>query len=250
MKYKTHSSICLSTQVGCRMGCVFCASTKLGLKRNLNASEIISTIYLVEKDIGRNISNLVFMGIGEPLDNYDNIIRTVKILNEKNGRNMSMRNITLSTCGIVPKIKKLADEQIPINITISLHNPFDEERKMIMPISNKYSVKELVDASKYYFEKTKRRISFEYTLIKGQNDSNRHIDELQKIFKDFPVHINLISLNSIGEYDGVSPSDIHIEEFKKELLKRGINTTIRRRQGADINGACGQLRLSQIEKKA
>ncbi|WP_099203061.1 23S rRNA (adenine(2503)-C(2))-methyltransferase RlmN [Miniphocaeibacter massiliensis] len=248
MEYSTHNTICISSQVGCKMGCTFCASTKQKFVRNLEPYELLNQVYTVQKDIGKRISNIVLMGIGEPLDNYDNIIKFIKILSNKDGYNISLRNITLSTCGIVPKIYELAEENLPINMTISLHNPFDNERKKIMPIEKKYNIKEIVDSTKYYFEKTGRRISFEYTLIEGVNDSYKHALELRNIIRGMNCHINLIPLNKIREFNENSSSKDAINKFKNNLEKLGLNATVRKSLGQDISGACGQLRAAHIIK--
>ncbi|MDO5018291.1 MAG: 23S rRNA (adenine(2503)-C(2))-methyltransferase RlmN [Lagierella massiliensis] len=242
MKYSNRNTICISSQVGCKMGCKFCASTKAGYERNLEVAELLEQIYFVSKDEKININNIVLMGIGEPLDNYDNVIKFIKIINSKKGYNISIRNITLSTCGITDKIYLLSKESLPINLTISLHNPFDNERSEIMPINNKYNIKEIFDAALNYFNNTGRRVSFEYTLIKGLNDSKRHIDELVKLFDNKNLHLNLIPLNAIDEFGKPSSNLEDLENFKKILISRGINTTIRRSMGTDIQGACGQLR--------
>lgn len=249
MDYETYRTVCISSQVGCRMGCSFCASTKENFKRNLNPSEMLNQIYLIEKDLNVNITNVVIMGIGEPLDNYNNVLKFLYLLNDKNGKNLSFRNVTISSCGIVHNIYKLANENIPITLTISLHNPFQKERSSIMPISNNFSIDEIIKACKFYFEKTKRRVSFEYTLIKGQNDSKRHAMELKKILNGLNCHINLIPLNEIKEFDGTAPDKKYIYVFKDELKKLSLNATIRKKQGVDINGACGQLRQGVIEKE-
>jgi len=249
MEYKHGTSVCISTQVGCRMGCSFCASTKEGLIRNLTAGEMLDEIYMIEKDLDREVSNVVLMGSGEPLDNYDNVIKFIKILNDDKGRNLSARHITLSTCGIVPNIYKLAEESLPITLAISLHSAFDENRKKIMPISNRYEIAEIIKACKYYLEKTKRRITFEYTLIKGVNDRKEDILELTKILSGIDAHINLIPLNPIEEYREENPSNKHIYRFKEDLEKKGLKATIRREMGRDISASCGQLRRSVLKKR-
>ena len=249
MKYKHGVSVCLSTQVGCKMGCSFCASTKQGLIRNLEPSEILGQFYEIQKDIGERISNIVLMGSGEPLDNYENTIKFLKLIHSESGQNISYRHITLSTCGIVPKIYKLADEEIPINLSISLHSPFDEERVKIMPISKKYSIDEILSACDYYIEKSNRRITFEYTLIDGVNDSESYAIELSRILKGMLAHVNLIPLNKIDEFKHNKSMDKSIMNFKNILENKGINTTIRREMGADINAACGQLRRDHLTKE-
>lgn len=244
MKYKHGFSICISTQVGCKMGCSFCASTKEGFIRNLTAAEMLNQIYLAEKDLDISISNIVLMGSGEPLDNYENVLKFLNIINHPKGHNISLRNITLSTCGLVPRIYDLADEGLPITLSISLHSPFDEERRKIMPIALKYSIAELMDACRYYWNKTKRRITFEYTLIENINDRDIDILELVKILEGIKCHINLIPLNPIREFKKDRPSKANIERVQKELTKYGISVTIRREMGGDISASCGQLRRS------
>lgn len=249
MKYKTHTSICLSTQIGCKMGCKFCASTKKSFVRNLQPYEMCAQIYLVENDLGIRINNMVLMGIGEPLDNYDNVVRFIDLISNKEGQDMSIRNITLSTCGLVDKIIKLADEDIGINITISLHNPFDNERNQLMPIGNKYSIEEILDACDYYFDKTKRRIGFEYTVIESVNDSKKYMDKLVDLLKNRNCLLNLITLNPIEEFNQKSPDRNKMMEFMNYMNKNNVNTTIRRKQGIDIEGACGQLRINNMTKR-
>ena len=247
MKYKYGTSACISTQVGCRMGCVFCASTKEGLVRNLTPGEILSEVYNIQKDLNTKLSNIVLMGSGEPLDNYENVIKFLNILHDSKGQNFGYRNITLSTCGLVPKIYKLADEDIPITLSISLHSPFDEERKKIMPIGNKYKIEEILDACYYYIEKTNRRVTFEYTVINGVNDRKKDLEELSRILKGLLCHVNLIPLNPIEEFNKTKASGNTIKEFKDGLNQNGIATTIRREMGSDINAACGQLRRKYIK---
>lgn len=199
-------------------------------------------IYAIEDDLGIRIGNIVFMGSGEPLDNYDNVLKFLNIIHHEKGHNLSYRNITLSTCGLVPKIYDLADEGIPITLSISLHSPFDDIRKTIMPIAKVYSIEEIINACRYYFKKTNRRITMEYTLMKGINDSIRDLEELVRILKGLNCHVNLIPLNPIKEFDSGKPKDAIIELFVKELKKANISATVRREMGADINAACGQLR--------
>jgi 23S rRNA (adenine2503-C2)-methyltransferase len=242
MKYPHGYSMCISSQVGCKMGCSFCASTKDGLIRNLKVSEMLNQIYMAEEDLSIRISNIVLMGSGEPLDNYDNVVLFMKIINHEKGRNISLRNIALSTCGIVPKIYELADEKMPITLSISLHSPFDDKRAEIMPIAKKYKLKDLIEALKYYYEKTNRRITFEYTLIENVNDSDAEADEIAKLCKGLLVHVNLIALNPIKEFDKERPSKKKVIVFQQKLLKRGIQTTIRAEKGSDISASCGQLR--------
>ena len=242
MEYSHGMSACISTQVGCKMGCSFCASTKEGLIRSLTPSEMVNQIYAMEEDIKKDISNIVLMGSGEPLDNYDNVMKFIKIIHDPKGHNISLRNITLSTCGVVPKIYDLAKDKMPITLSISLHSPFDEDRKKIMPIANRYSIKELMEACRYYVNETNRRITFEYTLIEGVNDRDEDIKELLRIVKGLNCHINLIPLNPIDEYKKERPDRTNIERFQKELVKRNITVTIRKEMGGDINASCGQLR--------
>ncbi len=246
MEYKHGTSVCISTQVGCRMGCSFCASTKEGLIRNLTAGEMLNEIYMIEKDLDKEISNVVLMGSGEPLDNYDNVVKFIRLLTNEKGRDLSTRHISLSTCGIVPKIYELADESLPITLAISLHSAFDDDRKKIMPISNRYKIREIIEACKYYLDKTKRRVTFEYTLIKGVNDRAVDSLELSKILKELDCHINLIPLNPIEEYGEKNPSNNHVYKFKNDLEKKGLKATVRREMGRDISASCGQLRRSVL----
>lgn len=244
MEYEHGLSACISTQVGCRMGCAFCASTKEGLVRNLSSGEMANQIYTMEKDLDGRISNIVLMGSGEPLDNYENILSFLNIIHDEKGHNTSYRNVTLSTCGIVPKIYRLAQEEIPITMSISLHSPFDEIRRKIMPIGRKYSVEDIIKACKYYNDRTNRRITIEYTLMEGINDRQEDIHELVSLLRDMNCHINLIPLNPIKEFDRERPSHLSVSKFKKELTKANIPVTIRKEMGKDINAACGQLRRS------
>lgn len=252
MEYKYGSTICVSTQVGCRMGCDFCASGKKGIIRNLSAGEILGQITVVNASIGgtakeRLITNVVLMGSGEPLDNYDNVTKFLKLVSDEDGINISQRNISLSTCGLADKIIKLADDGFKITLTISLHSAIDEVRKKFMPIANKYSVHEITSAAKYYFEKTGRRIIYEYALIKGQNMDTASINALDKITSGYPCHINLIMLNYVKESALKPCSRAEAEAFENELIKRNISVTIRRSMGSDIEGACGQLRAKAIK---
>lgn len=242
MKYEHGYTICISTQVGCRMGCKFCASTKGGLIRNLYPSEMANQIYSIEEDLNIRISNIVLMGSGEPLDNYENVIKFFHIIHHEKGHNISFRNITLSTCGIVPRIYDLANEGIPVTLSISLHSPFDDIRQDIMPIAKRYSIKEIIEACKYYYDKTRRRITIEYTLVEDVNDRDEDLTELCKWLKDLNCHVNLIPLNPIKEFDRRRANSKSIEKFSRVLNKKGIPTTIRREMGSDINAACGQLR--------
>lgn len=247
MSYSHGFSQCISTQVGCKMGCSFCASTKDGLIRNLTASEMANQIYQAESDLGIRISNIVLMGSGEPLDNYNNVVDFFDIINSKLGRNISLRSITLSTCGIVPGIYKLAEKNIPITLSISLHSPFDEKRKEIVPIAKKYKLKELMESLRYYSEKTKRRITFEYTLIKGVNDSEKEAIEIARLLKGMLAHVNLIPLNPIKEFEEGRPDKNNVLKFQSMLKKNGVETTVRREMGGDISASCGQLRRSVLD---
>lgn len=247
MKYPHGYSMCISSQVGCKMGCSFCASTKEGLIRNLSVYEMINQIYMAEGDLNIRISNIVLMGSGEPLDNYENVINFLKIINHKKGRNISLRSITLSTCGIVPRIYDLADEQVPITLSVSLHSPFDDKRSLIMPIGKKYKLKDLIKALHYYYEKTSRRITFEYTVIEGVNDGQEEANEIARLTKGLGMHINLIPLNPIKEYDEKRPSKKIVELFEKKLINLGLQTTVRAEKGLDISASCGQLRRSVLE---
>lgn len=242
MQYDYGNSICISSQAGCRMGCSFCASTIGGLVRNLTASEMLEQVYATMRTEGERISNIVIMGTGEPLDNYENVIRFIKIISDENGYDISQRNITLSSCGIVPMIKKLADEKLTITFALSLHAATDEDRKRLMPIANKYTIAETIDACKYYFEKTGRRITFEYSLVKGENDSERQAQRLAALLKGMNCHVNLIPINPINERNYSKSDDNSVEKFKFTLEKNSINVTIRRSVGSDIDAACGQLR--------
>lgn len=242
MKYKYGYTICVSTQVGCKMGCKFCASTLAGFKRNLLSGEIESQLHSAQRDLGIRISHIVLMGIGEPLDNYDNVIRFIRTVNNENALNISMRDITLSTCGLVDKIYDLMKEELPITLTISLHAPNDEIRNRTMPINKKFGVDEIIKACKDYYSKTSRRVSFEYTLIKDVNDTEQCALELAKKLKGFNCHINLIPVNDVEERGNVRSSEKAINNFCEILKSKGINATIRRTLGKDINASCGQLR--------
>lgn len=247
MKYKYGYTICVSSQVGCKMGCKFCASTLAGFKRNLTPSEIESQIHSAQKDLGIRISHIVLMGIGEPLDNYDNVIRLLYNVNDKNGLNISMRNITLSTCGIVPRMYDLLNESLQITLTVSLHAPNDKIRSKSMPVNDKWCMDEVLNACREYVNKTGRRVSFEYTLINGVNDSNECAEELASRLKGMLCHVNLIPVNDVKERGNVRSTDEAINRFLSILKKRGINATIRRTLGSDINASCGQLRRKRTE---
>ncbi len=242
MKYKHGNSVCISSQVGCKMGCSFCASTIDGLERSLTPSEMLDQIYAITLLTGERVSNVVVMGSGEPLDNYDSLIKFIELLSNEDGLNISQRNITVSTCGIVPKIYALAEEKLQITLAISLHAATDEKRKKLMPIAKAYSLKQLMEACIVYFDKTNRRISFEYSLVGGINDTKEDAKELIELIKGMNCHVNLIPVNPIEERDYVESKKEAIQAFKNKLEKNGINVTIRREMGRDIDGACGQLR--------
>lgn len=248
MRYKHGNSVCISSQVGCRMGCRFCASTLDGLERNLTASEMLDQIYAIEGLTGERVSNVVVMGTGEPMDNYDNLLRFLRMLTNEDGLHISMRNITVSTCGIVPNMRRLADEKLQITLALSLHATTDEKRKKLMPIANRYSIAELMDACQYYFSQTGRRITFEYSMVAGVNDTNEDLEELIALAKPLNCHINLIPVNPIKERDFVQPDMKYVQNFKNKLEKNRVNATIRREMGRDIDGACGQLRRKHVEK--
>lgn len=247
MKYEHGNSVCISSQVGCRMGCKFCASTLDGLVRNLTTAEMLDQVYSIQRILGERVSNIVVMGSGEPLDNYDNIVKFVRIISSDMGLNISQRNITVSTCGIVPNIKKLADEGLNITLALSLHAPNDEIRKTIMPVANKYALKDIIAACDYYFKKTGRRVSYEYSLVAGVNDNTKEAKSLVRLVNDRNIHINLIPVNPIKERDFKQSDKLKIKAFRDFLEKKGVNATIRREMGRDIDGACGQLRRRFIE---
>ena len=242
MPHDYGNSICISSQAGCRMGCRFCASTIGGLVRNLTAAEMLEQVYASLSATGERLSNLVVMGTGEPLDNYDNLIRFIHLISHEKGYNLSTRSITVSTCGLVPEIKRLSNENLPITLALSLHATTDEERKALMPIANKYSIDEVLKACDYYFEKTGRRVSYEYSLVKGVNDSPEHAKRLSKLLKGRNAHVNLIPVNPVKERDFKASDNNSVKEFKFILEKNSINGTIRRSVGSDIDAACGQLR--------
>ncbi len=248
MKYKHGDSVCISSQVGCRMGCRFCASTIGGLTRNLLPSEMLAQIYQIQEDTKERVSNIVVMGTGEPFDNYDHLIRFIRLVSEEKGLHISQRNITVSTCGLVPRIYQFADEGLSVTLALSLHAPNDEKRKQLMPIANKYSLKDILPACRYYFEKTGRRLTFEYSLVGGENDGKQDAEELAKLLEGMNCHVNLIPVNPIRERNYVRSDKKVTENFKNKLEKCGINVTIRREMGRDIDGACGQLRKSYMDR--
>jgi 23S rRNA (adenine2503-C2)-methyltransferase len=246
MKYHHGNSVCISSQVGCRMGCRFCASTLDGLERNLTPSEMLDQIYAISRITNERVSNVVVMGTGEPMDNYDNLIKFVGLLTDENGLNISQRNVTVSTCGIVENMRKLADEKLQITLALSLHGSTQEKRRELMPIANRYDIQEVIDACRYYFEKTGRRITFEYSLVGGVNDTDEDADNLIRLVGDLNCHINLIPVNPIKERDYVESEKKDIIKFQNKLERKHINVTIRREMGRDIDGACGQLRRRNL----
>ena len=255
LSYEYGYTLCVSTQVGCRMGCKFCASTLNGLIRNLSSGEILSQVLVVNRLLGgdsktRKITNIVLMGSGEPLDNYENVVKFIHLVNAPEGINISQRNISLSTCGLVPQIKKLAAENLQVILTISLHAPTDEIRKQIMPIANKYTIKQIIDAAKLYFNKTGRRVIFEYALTKGVNDTPECAKILSQLLKGFPNHVNLIPLNEVKERNLITVTRKNAYNFATTLEKLGLSASVRRTMGEDIEGACGQLRAKKLEEES
>ena len=248
MQYHHGNSVCISSQVGCRMGCRFCASTLDGLERSLLPGEMLDQIYAISRSTGERVSNVVVMGTGEPMDNYDNLLQFIRMLSDENGLNISQRNITVSTCGIVPKIYEFADRNPQVTLAISLHSPNDTMRKELMPIANKYSMDELMKAAKYYTKTTGRRITFEYSLVKGVNDKKEHAEELISRVKGMNCHINLIPVNPIKERDFEQSTQNNVTAFKHILERQHIQVTVRREMGRDIQAACGQLRKSYKER--
>ncbi len=242
MKYEYGNSVCISSQAGCRMGCRFCASTIGGLKRNLATSEMLRQIYQVQKISGERVSNIVIMGTGEPLDNYENFVKFLHMISDEHGLHISQRSITASTCGIVPKMHELAEEGLQITLALSLHGSSQEKRRELMPVANKYALPKVLEACDHYFEKTGRRVTFEYSLVKGVNDREEDIRGLTGILRHRNCHLNLIPVNPVRERDYQRPTSENALEFKNKLEKNGINVTIRRERGSDIDGACGQLR--------
>lgn len=247
MQYKHGNTACISSQVGCRMGCRFCASTGAGFMRNLTAGEMLDQVLTMQTDSGKRIGNIVIMGIGEPLDNYENVTKFLRLVNHPEGLNIGYRHISVSTCGLVPEILRLARENMPITLSISLHAPKDEEREKIMPINRKYSIDKLIEACKIYTEETKRRITFEYALIDGVNDSRNDAVELAHTIKGMLCHVNLIPVNSIKDGAFRKSSKQQIKIFQEILQRFGIEATVRRELGSDINAACGQLRRSVLD---
>lgn len=242
MKYKHGNSVCVSSQVGCRMGCRFCASTVGGRVRNLETSEILDQIYQIQLCTGERVSHVIIMGIGEPLDNYDHVIRFIRMLSDGNGLNISQRNITLSTCGLVDKIYDLAKEDLAVTLAVSLHAPLDEIRREMMPVADKFSIGEIMEACRTYIECTGRRVTFEYAMVEGINDTPGHARQLARLLKGLNCHVNLIPLNGVEGRMGNRSRRETIEDFKITLEKNHVNVTIRREMGSDIDAACGQLR--------
>lgn len=248
MEYKHGKTICVSSQIGCKMGCKFCASTGVKFARSLEAGEIVEQLLAIERDENIKISNLVFMGIGEPLDNYDNVMKAIKLLNNPKGINMGARHISISTSGLVPNIYKLADENIQCTLSISLHSSSNEKRSSMMPVNKIYNIQELIKACKYYIEKTNRRISFEYALAKDNNDNLQDAAQLVKLLKGMLCHVNLIPINKIEDGKFTKSTNENIMKFRDYLNEHGIVATIRRELGSDIDAACGQLRKKEVSK--
>lgn len=244
MKYHHGNSVCISSQCGCRMGCRFCASTLGGLVRNLTPSEMLEQVYEVERISGEPVSNIVVMGTGEPMDNYDNLVRFIRLVCAKEGKNLSVRNITVSTCGIIEGIRRLAEEGLPLTLALSLHAPNDTIRRQLMPVANRYELSQVLKACDWYYEKTSRRITYEYSLVDGVNDMPECARELGSLLKGKNCHVNLIPVNPIRERDYRKSKAEKVQNFKNILEKYRINVTIRREMGSDINAACGQLRRS------
>ena len=249
MQYHHGNSVCISSQVGCRMGCRFCASTLDGLERNLRASEMLDQVYMIQKLTGERVSNVVVMGSGEPMDNYDNVVRFLRLISSKEGLNISQRNLTVSTCGLVPQIRRFAQEGLQVTLALSLHAPNDQVRRELMPIANRYGLKEVLEACRYYYETTGRRLTFEYSLVRGVNDNENEARALARLIGGYHGHVNLIPVNPIKERDFVESTHKAVQDFKNLLEKSGINVTIRREMGRDIGGACGQLRKSYFEQQ-
>lgn len=247
MRYHHGSSVCISSQVGCRMGCRFCASTLDGLERNLTAAEMLEQVYRIEQLTGERVSHIVIMGSGEPFDNYDQVVRFLRLISHERGLHISLRNITVSTCGIVPGIRRFAGEGLPVTLALSLHAPNDQVRKTLMPVAGSYPLKEVLAACREYFEATGRRVTYEYSLVKGVNDNPGEARALARLLKDMHGHVNLIPVNPVKERAFERSDKRAIKEFKEILEKEGIAVTVRREMGRDIQGACGQLRRSFLE---
>jgi len=249
MKYEHGNTVCISTQVGCRMGCKFCASTLDGVERGLTAGEMLSQIYAIQKDCGERVHGTVLMGSGEPLDNYDNVVKFLRLINDPKGQNMGQRHITLSTCGLVDRMYDLAEEDLQITLAVSLHAPNDGIRTQTMPIAKVYSMDRLLQACRDYADKTKRRITFEYALIHGVNDGDEHAWELVKKLRDMLCHVNLIPVNDVKERNYVKSTADRVKRFAGILNENGVETTVRRKLGSDIDAACGQLRRSHMKEQ-
>ena len=248
MQYHFGKTVCVSSQIGCKMGCKFCASTGIAFVRSLTSGEIVEQIIAIEQDIGENISNVVFMGIGEPFDNYDNVMNAIKILNNQKGLNIGARHISVSTSGLVPKIYRFADENVQCTLSISLHSANNETRSSMMPVNNAYNIQELIKACKYYISKTNKRISFEYALAKDNNDNQKAADELIALLQGMLCHVNLIPINKIENGKYIKSSNENIIKFRDYLNSKGITATIRRELGSDIEAACGQLRRKNLKE--
>ena len=247
MQYRHANSLCISTQVGCRMNCSFCASGENGLVRNLEPSEMLMQLYETERNSGLQVGSMVLMGIGEPLDNFENVLKFLQILSDKSGRNMSLRHVSLSTCGLADKIDELAKLKLGLTLSVSLHAANDEVRSRILPVNRSYNISRLLASCKNYFDKTGRRVSFEYALIKCLNDDLQSADDLIRLIKPLHAHVNLIPVNSTGKSEIFSPVSTTTKLFHERLTQGGINATVRRTLGADINAACGQLRGAEVE---
>ena len=247
MNYHHGNTVCISSQVGCRMGCTFCASTLLGLTRNLTAGEMLQQVYAIQKETGERVSGVVVMGTGEPLDNYDSLVRFLRMISDGNGLNISERNLTVSTCGLVPGIRKLSEERLMINLALSLHAPNDELRKELMPVAKSYSLTDVMSAMRDYYDVSHRRLTFEYSVIPGKNDTDRCALELAALLEGINGFVNLIPVNPVRETVYAEAGRGDALRFKKKLEKHGIHVTIRREMGRDIDGACGQLRKRHAE---
>lgn len=247
MKYEHGNTVCISSQAGCKMGCRFCASTIAGFSRNLTPSEILGQVIAAQKDAGERVSNIVMMGIGEPLDNFDNVVKFLKLVNHPDGLNIGYRHISLSTCGVVPKIKELSDLELPITLSISLHATTNAERERLMPVAKKYDLDTLICACREYIKKCGRRISFEYTMIEGENDSTEHAKRLCSLLSGMLCHVNLIPLNTVDGRDYRKSGKTAIKNFISILEDAGFAATVRRKLGSDIDASCGQLRASKID---
>ncbi len=248
MPYHHGNTVCISSQVGCAMGCRFCASTIGGKVRDLSAGEMLEQVYRIQALSGERVGGVVVMGTGEPLDNYDALVRFIRLITDSRGLNLSGRSITVSTCGIVPGIRALAGENLPVTLALSLHAPTQEKRERLMPIARKYDLQSVLDACRDYFETTGRRVTFEYALVEGENDSAADAAALARLAGPMGAHVNLIPVNPVKERNYRRPDRSHVEAFKNNLAKQGINATIRREMGADISGACGQLRRGYLDR--